>query len=302
MQHPLESFRVLLTVSLDPTHREAIEAEFPDIEWLEGSDPSSRAEHLPIANVVYGDISLSELAQVKSLHFAQFPTADAPLDVLEHLEARGVITATASGALVPWAAERALAIMLAATHGLWDDSPGLDILAGKTVTILGVGRLGRAVASLCQALGMQVLGCRRQQVMTPFVDEVFAPHEMVHAISKADWVVCTLPRTKETVGIVGHEILSAMRDDGALLVLSAIEVLDLPVFQISERMFVLAPHCLDADLDCTRFVRLVRPSPYPFDAANYAPVVNLFLRNLHHLQVGVPLENVVSPASFANHI
>ena len=46
----------------------------------------------------------------------------------------------------------------------WDDEAyPTDMLAGKTAVILGYGTIGRRLAPVCQALGMQVIGVRRHE-------------------------------------------------------------------------------------------------------------------------------------------
>lgn len=42
------------------------------------------------------------------------------------------------------------------------------LLAGKRVLILGYGAIGRQIAPLCQALGMQVSGVRRRAPAQPW--------------------------------------------------------------------------------------------------------------------------------------
>ncbi len=82
----------------------------------------------------------------------------------EKLAAAGVTVAGASPVLAPYVARHAIGLALAATgEGSTNASPVTDIearsaaLAGKTVGIVGFGRVGRATAELAHLLGATVI-------------------------------------------------------------------------------------------------------------------------------------------------
>jgi phosphoglycerate dehydrogenase-like enzyme len=71
-------------------------------------------------------------------------------------------------------------------------------LYGKTVAIIGLGRIGSRIAQLAKAFGMRTVGVvRTQGVRTP-VDKLFTSIETDKALKSADYVVVCLPLTKET--------------------------------------------------------------------------------------------------------
>lgn len=87
----------------------------------------------------------------------------------------------------------------------------------KTVTILGIGSIGQAIAKRCKAFDMTVLGVKRSPAELSNVDEVLTEERMDEAISRADIVVMVLPATGATEKIFDAEKFALMKE-GALFV------------------------------------------------------------------------------------
>lgn len=131
-------------------------------------------------------------------------------------------------------AETALALMLASAkfivkgdHDLrlndwslrYSERPQL-VLQGRTVLILGYGRIGRHLAPVCKALGMNVLGVKRTLRLEDREDEVATVHEVgeLHALlPRAQVLLITLPETPETVGLIGEKELALLPKDAVLV-------------------------------------------------------------------------------------
>jgi D-3-phosphoglycerate dehydrogenase / 2-oxoglutarate reductase len=91
-------------------------------------------------------------------------------------------------------------------------------LAGKTLGVVGCGRIGRGVAAAMQAaFGMAVIG---YDVGTSSADVVIKRVELAELFSQADIVTLHLPSTPETRGMVDAKLLSFMKK-GALLINAA---------------------------------------------------------------------------------
>lgn len=96
----------------------------------------------------------------------------------------------------------------------WKSPAGNEIfeLSGKTLLIVGVGSIGQRTAKLASAIGMKVLGIRRNvSLITEGVDEIFSPDQLLVVLPKADFVVLTVPLTSETRGLIGLQELRAMK-------------------------------------------------------------------------------------------
>ncbi|MDJ0686680.1 MAG: D-2-hydroxyacid dehydrogenase [Alphaproteobacteria bacterium] len=178
-------------------------------------------------------------------------------------------------------------------------------LAGKTISVIGLGHVGRAVARRAKALGMHVIGLRARAIDTPEVDEVFPAERLCNLMARADFVSVHAASTPETKGLIGPSEFSCMHrgvvvlnmargpvvDEEALLISldnGKIESAFLDVFNVEplpndhpfwrhERV-VVTPHIADNVPDWRRRM---------FDA---------FLDNLDRARRGAPLQSVVDPA------
>ena len=86
-------------------------------------------------------------------------------------------------------------------------------LAGKTIGIVGYGRIGQATARAAQALGMNVIAYSRHGQGDPYVplDELYA---------RADVVSLHCPLTAENTGMINRESIAKMKD-GVILINTA---------------------------------------------------------------------------------
>lgn len=146
---------------------------------------------------------------------------------------RGIIVANAPGSTVVSAAEQTVGLLVALARnipqahaalkqGRWERSRwgGVE-LDGKTLGVLGFGRIGQQVARRAVGLGMRVVA------YDPFVsDERFRELGVDHAptvdevLAVADFLTLHSPLTDETRGMINRETIAKMRD-GARIVNAA---------------------------------------------------------------------------------
>jgi phosphoglycerate dehydrogenase-like enzyme len=131
-------------------------------------------------------------------------------------------------------AEMAIALLMAAAKFLvpidrtfresnwtphYETNPSL-LLEGKTVLILGFGHIGQRVGLVCQALGMQVIGVRRNQnahLIPGLQAEVHTTEMLEHLMPRSNVLIITLPITHQTGGLVGSKQLALMLPGGILV-------------------------------------------------------------------------------------
>ena len=174
------------------------------------------------------------LASASKLRFVQSFSAGTDQFDKALFKERGVRLATAQGANERAVAEHAIALILALTRQLhlardnqqvrlWrgmigDRALREQELGGKTLAIVGLGRIGMRLAALARAFDMRVIGVRRAARPEPGVaDEVVAQAELAQALARADVVALTCPLTPETEGMIGAAALAALKP-GALLI------------------------------------------------------------------------------------
>lgn len=149
------------------------------------------------------------------------------------LKERNVVVASAH-ANGRYVAERALAMILAfkgkivqqhqdLSRGIWHgfaagESPATTwhSLFEANVTILGTGSIGTALAKLLKPFNCNITGFRRTKgsPVSPLFNTITT--DLTTAVTGADVVVCTLPLTEATRGLVDGTVLQAMA--GASLV------------------------------------------------------------------------------------
>ena len=85
-------------------------------------------------------------------------------------------------------------------------------LASKTMVLIGVGAIGTRTAEIANAMGMRVLGVRRNpENRVPGIDAMYSPAQLLNVLPEADFVVITVPLTPETQGMIGEAELRAMK-------------------------------------------------------------------------------------------
>ena len=107
-------------------------------------------------------------------------------------------------------------------EGKWQNSPQwcywecpLVELAGKTLGIIGFGRIGRQVGRIARAMGMRVLAyslseCAEGREIGTYVD-------LPQLLAQSDVVSLHCPQFPETEGIINRETIARMKDGAILL-------------------------------------------------------------------------------------
>ena len=146
----------------------------------------------------------------------------------EQLAAKGVRLASAAGVNARAVAEHALALILAVARRLpeardnqhkkmWrgmlgDLTQREDELGGKTLLIVGMGRIGSHLAKLAKAFDMKVLGIRRDPGQgANGAESIHGMGDLVKLVAQADYVALTCALTPETTGLMSAAAFAAMK-------------------------------------------------------------------------------------------
>ncbi|CAN5465151.1 phosphoglycerate dehydrogenase [soil metagenome] len=146
--------------------------------------------------------------------------------------ARGVLVVNAPTSNIHSAAEHALALMLSAARQIpaadatlrahtWKRSSfsGVEIF-GKTVGVVGLGRIGQLVAARLAAFGTHIVA------YDPYVSQARAAQLGIELLTldellgRADFISVHLPKTPETAGLIGTEALAKTKP-GVIIVNAA---------------------------------------------------------------------------------
>jgi phosphoglycerate dehydrogenase-like enzyme len=102
-------------------------------------------------------------------------------------------------------------------HHEWGGRWTMGQVSRQTVLVLGLGGIGRVVASALHGLGATVIGTSRRNVDVPGVSTVVHPDRITELAPNVDAVVNTLPGTEATRHLLGKRFFDALRA-GATLV------------------------------------------------------------------------------------
>jgi D-2-hydroxyacid dehydrogenase (NADP+) len=181
-------------------------------------------------------------------------------------------------------------------------------LAGKTMLLVGVGAIGARTAELAAALGMRVLGIRRNPGGDdlPDVEAIYPPDRLHSLLPEADVVVLTVPLSRATQGMIGERELRAMKPTSYLINIGRGGTIQQPALIQALREGWIA----GAGLDVFDQEPLPATSPlWELDnlimTAHYAGLtpaydqraLAIFLDNLRRYRLGETLQNVVDKAA-----
>ena len=181
----------------------------------------------------------------------------------------------------------------------------VQVVAGKTVGIVGYGDIGLAVATRVHAMGMRVLATKRHSPPgdDPLIERYYSPEQLGKMMAHCDYVVVAAPLTKETRHMIGEPEFAAMKPNAVVINVGRGPVIDEealvkaltsgrikgagldvfeheplpaghPLYQLEN--VLLSPHCADNTPDWK-------------DRA-----MDFFLRQYDRFAKDEPLENVVN--------
>lgn len=150
---------------------------------------------------------------------------------------RGVVVTNTPGVLDDATADLAFALVLAVRRrvvegdrlvrsggwsGSWAGSPIAEELSGSTLGIVGLGRIGTAVARRARGFDMRVVYTRRHPVET----ELGEYRDLDDLLAEADVVTVHVPLTPETRGLLDARRLALLRDGTCLVNTARGEIVD----------------------------------------------------------------------------
>ena len=177
------------------------------------------------------------------------------------------------------------------------------VIRGKTLVVIGVGQQRGNAAKQARRMGLHVIGIDRYRRSHRYCDRVVTPEDMADVLPYADFVVVTVPWTKETEKIVGRRELDLLPPRAGLINISRGATVD--YVALAEKLShgelcgaildVFQPEPLPSDSPLWRTPNLiVTPHVSSDDRDNYIPLtLDLALDNVRRYMNGLPLKNQV---------
>jgi glyoxylate reductase len=156
---------------------------------------------------------------------------------IEELRRRGIAVTNTPGVLSAATADLTLALILAVRRrvvegdarvrrgewrGSWADGFLAEELTGSTLGIIGLGRIGQAVARRAQGFELRVLYAQRTRAETNLGEF----RELDELLGESDLVTIHAPLTPETRGLLDARRLALLRDGAAVVNTARGEIVD----------------------------------------------------------------------------
>jgi D-2-hydroxyacid dehydrogenase (NADP+) len=304
-----------------PTVAASLAEAAADLTVVEAADTEAAVEALREAEMLVvnpgswddtllAGLSAGDWVQSTSVGYDAFP--------LDAFSERGVRYTNAAGNYAPMVAEHVFALAFAHSRGLhrlrerqreatWDRSIGMELgdWLGKTATVVGLGRIGEAVAERAAAFRMEVHGVKRHPEeydgCVP-AERVYGPDGLAGVLPETDLLVLAVPLTDETHHLVDADVLAALPTAAFVVNVARGAVVDETALVEALR----ADEVGGAGLDTFETEPLPRDSPlWGRDDVLVTPHVAgrsegfgrrfaaLFVENYERRRAGKPMKNVV---------
>jgi glyoxylate/hydroxypyruvate reductase A len=176
-------------------------------------------------------------------------------------------------------------------------------LAGRRALVIGLGGIGRHVATLFSGAGVEVWGLARRTRTEPLpgVTRQILRGDLTEALSATDILIIACPLTEETAGMIGAAELAALPQHAIVVNIGRGPVIDEPALIASLSAGHLAGACLDVfaeeplPIDSPLWGMdnvIVSPHSASTLADENALLTDLFIDNLQRYLDGRPLRNV----------
>jgi D-3-phosphoglycerate dehydrogenase len=216
--------RLLVCDPVDPTAVAAMRDGGVDVEARDDVTPEELEEIIPEyeAMVIRSRTKVREPLIDKATNLKAIIRAGVGLDNIDvgYAESKGIEVRNTPAASSNAVAELTIGYLFALARpitqatasmkeGKWEKKTlqGTE-LAGKTLGLIGLGRIGSLVGEKANALGMNVLFYRRTEVDVPFATQV----SLEELLRQSDYVSLHVPHTPATHHIIGEPELARMKD------------------------------------------------------------------------------------------
>ena len=216
------------------------ELDAPAIVPLAELERSGGIEALIVANEEVGDAVLDLLPDLRLV--ANFGVGYDRIDV-DACRRRGVVVTNTPGVLDAATADLAFALLLAVQRRVvegdrriraggwqagWSSATALALeVTGSTLGIVGLGRIGTAVARRAAGFGLRLLYTKQVPLDPPAERELGVEWRALDdLLAESDAVTLHAPRTPATTGLLDARRLALLRDGAALVNTARAELVD----------------------------------------------------------------------------
>ena len=294
----------------------ALRERLPERTVTLARTPKQERELVTDARVVTGitlDPALADAASSLELFACTFAGTDHLR--IDDLAAAGVTVTNAAGIHAPGIAEQPIGSMLVFArrlHEAWRRKGNAEWrhfqsreFADSTVTIVGLGAIGQAIAQRLAGFEVDTIGIRYTPSKGGPTDEVYGFEEEAihHALSRSDYVVVACPLTELTRGLLGDAAFATMPPDAVVVNAARGGIVDTEALVAALRsntirgaaLDVTDPEPLPADHPLWTLENcLITPHTGGHTPKHWDRLADIVAENVGRLNDGTELRNVVA--------
>jgi len=233
----MEKLKVLISFDLPAVYVEKIRRVSPNLEVIQSVNKEEAQKLIEDADILFtGFFSRELFLAARKLKWIQAWGAGVDRLLLPEVVKSRVIVTNAGGVHPTPISEHVIGLMLCLCRKLhlfirnqaerkwerfesWSSVEQVEELSGKTAGIVGLGRIGTEIAQKTKCLGMRVIATKRDpsQNTSKNVDRLLHPADLNQLCAESDFVVLSLPLTKETEGMMGEAQFKSMKRTAYLI-------------------------------------------------------------------------------------
>ena len=203
-------------------------------------------------------LSRIDAKEMENLKWVHFLSAGVDRYLTEELANSPILVTNSSGVHAIPVAEHVIGMIIALERKLhkaiinqtsrkWNREEFHDVkeMYGKTIGIVGLGRIGARIAEIAKCLGLKVLAVKKEPAKATFADEIYNLEGLDKLVAKSDYVVICLPSTNETKHLFDESRFRKMKPSAYLVNISRGEVVDETALIEALKKKTIAGACLD---------------------------------------------------------
>ena len=220
-----------------------LRSAFPKIQFEEAYTLEGQIEKVGDADAVYGWVPRDVFTAGKRLKWIHIPGTgvDREITGIPELIASDIVLTNAPSSHANPMADHVFGLVVSLAHRLWemrDDqrehrwetrkyAGRLLELSGRTMGILALGDIGKAVARRAHGFGMNVCAVDKypERATVDFAD-TWGMERLDDLLEISDWVVVTAPYTAETIGLIDSRRIALLKKSAFLIVISRGGIVD----------------------------------------------------------------------------
>ncbi|MBM7570840.1 D-2-hydroxyacid dehydrogenase [Aquibacillus albus] len=217
-----------------------LQSSLSDWEIIIGKDKDIWQDHVQQAEVIAGwnnEVERLCLEHDSKLRWVQSWSAGVDSYPLDKLAKKNIHLTSANGVHGYPISETIFALMLSLTRNIhsyvrnqvekkWHHANLRLEVHKKTIGIIGIGAIGKETAKIAKAFDMDVIGVRNTQKDEAYVDKMVTTDRLDEILPSCDYVVLTVPLTKNTYHLFGEKQFNLMKSSSFFINIGRGEVVD----------------------------------------------------------------------------